>query len=151
MFGGNRRREDRSAETLIGLWTAKYGTRPHPDFVAAIEDWKTDRRGDFQFRMKGGRTLFVGEKATESSGGKVKTMVESEGGWFSKSTIQDAWHMMLAQYSLGRRTISIEFGSKSSKAQMWAAATMMDMTVENYTPDARAIEYLHELRNRLGN
>ena len=100
--------------------------------------------------MKGGRKLFVGEKTTENSGGKIKAVVESEGGWFSKSTIQDAWHMMLAQYSLGRRTISIDFGSKSSKAQMWAAATMMDMTIENYTPDARAVEYLHELQSNIG-
>jgi len=149
MFGTKKNRDDKSPEALAGLWTAKFGTRPHPDLLAAIEDWKLDRRGNFRFRMKGGRKLFVGHKATETSRGQVKTVVESEGRWFSKPTIADAWHMALAQYSLGRRTISIDDGSRNAKAQLWAAATMMDMKVENYAPDARAIEYLNQLRNSL--
>jgi len=153
MFGRNRNRDDKSPETLAGLWTAKFGTRPHPDLLAAIEDWKLDRRGNFRFRMKGGRKLFIGHKATETSRGQLKTVVESEGGWFAwlgEPSLSDVWHMMLAQYSLGRRTISIDFGSKTAKAQMWAAATMMDMKVENYAPDARAIEYLNQLRSSFG-
>lgn len=150
MFDSNKDRDDKSPETLAGLWTAKFGTRPHPELIEAIEDWKMDRRGNFRFRMKGGRKLFVGHKATETSRGQIKTVVESEGRLFSKSTIADAWHMALAQYSLGRRTISIDEGSRNSKAQLWAAATMMDMKVENYAPDARAIEYLHDLRSRRG-
>ena len=150
MFGRNKSREDKSPETLIGLWTAKFGTRPHPDLIASIEDWKMDRRGDFRFNMQGGRKLFVGHKKTENSGGQLKTVVESEGGWFSSSTILDAWHVILAQHSIGRRQISIDFGSKTAKAQMWAAATMMNMKIDNYTPDARALECLEQLRGSLG-
>lgn len=153
MFGTKNKRDDKSSETLAGLWTAKFGTRPHPELIEAIEDWKMDRRGNFRFRMTGGRKLFVGHKATETSRGQVKTVVESEGGWFAwlkETTIADAWHMALAQYSLGRRTISIDYGSKNSKAQLWAAATMMDMKVENYAPDGRAIEYLQQLRTAMG-
>lgn len=153
MFGGSRRREDKSAETLIGLWTAKFGTRPHPDLIAAIEDWKTDRRGNFHFRMQSGRKLFVGYKKTEDNGGQLKPVVESEGGWFAwlkETPITDAWHIMLAQYSLGHRSINFTFGSRKAKAQAWAAATMLDIKVKNYEPDAQALEYLQQLRAAIG-
>lgn len=83
MFGTNKDRDNESAETLAGLRTATFGTRPHPDLIAAIEDRKTDRRGNFHFRMQSGRKLFVGYKKTEDSCGQLKPVVESEGGWFA--------------------------------------------------------------------
>ena len=67
-----------------------------------------DRRGNFRFRMQSRRKVFVGYKKTEDSGGQLKPVVDPDGGWFAwltETPISDAWHMMLAQYSLGHCSI----------------------------------------------
>lgn len=148
MFG-KKNRDDNSPERLIELWTVKFGARPHDHLIASIEDWKMDRRGAFRFRMRGGRKLFVGDRVNEETG-RTETFVESEGGFFSKMSMQDCWHIVLAQYSIGKRSIKIHMGTRKAKAQMWAAAKLMSMEIENYQPDRMAMEYLEELRQSFG-
>lgn len=95
--------------------------------------------------------MFVGYRKGE--GGKTGVIVETERGWLGflePITLAEAWHVALAHYSLGKRKISFNNASRKAKAQLWAAATMLDIRIENYTPDARALEFLQQLREVAG-
>lgn len=145
-----RQGKDNTAQSLIQFWESRFGAPPAPELVDRIEDngsaWIMDARGNFILQMKNGGKLFVGHE--KDNNGEMRQTVRKAGrGGFDE---HDARNMMQVHRSLGRRSIRVYNGSKKTKRLMWAAAKLTDIDVEDYQPDRRALQLLHDMRSAAG-
>ena len=136
-----RGRDERDAAMLQDMWEARFGHPIAPELLAEVEDdgsaWTMDGAGNVHLRMVSGKVFFVG-----IIDGDLRTEVRGRGG----TPTEDAYHSVLIHRSLGHRQIRITEGSKKHKRCLWAAASLLDMKVEGYTPDAKAVRLLATLK-----
>lgn len=139
-----------TAESLVQFWETKFGAPPSPELVNLVDDhgsaWIMDAKGNFIVRMKSGGKLFVGHEM-DANGESRQTVRREGGGGFDE---HDAYNMMQVHKSLGRRSICLHNGSKKTKRLMWAAAALADIEVDDYQPNRRALQLLHDMRSAAG-
>jgi len=62
------------------------------------------------------------------------------------SVRDDAYHLVLLHKSMGHERISLTDGRKKTRREMWAAAKVVGLAVDGYTPDTKAMRLLTELK-----
>lgn len=138
-----RGRAERDADMLVRMWEARFGEDMPPELLGEIDDdgrgWTMDGRANFYLRLTTGRTFFVG--LSPDTGDLV---VETRG---RKALLEDAYHNVLIHKALGRKRLRLTEGSKKNRRSMWAAASLLGLEVEGYTPDGKAVRLLADMKN----
>lgn len=142
-FGGKaekrlwkNRPADRTRDDLLQFWESRFDAPLLKELVDEIDlngaAWVMDDKANFILRMHTGERLYIGQ-SDDGSG----VLVQKRGG--KGFNLRDAWHIMLGRKSVGDDSCTVT-GNKKAKAEMWAAARLLDIEVNGYQPDAYALE-----------
>lgn len=144
-FLWKRGREERDAATLARMWEARFGREIPEALLAEIDDegrgWTMDGKANFHLRMKTGKDFSVGVN-TES--GALTVGTSGRGA----SSLEDAYHFVLIHDALGHDSIRVDEGSKKTRRALWAAASLVGLEVVDYTPDAKAVRMLADMKEQ---
>lgn len=144
-FIWRRGREERDAATLARMWEARFSRAMPVALLAEIGDdgrgWTMDGRANFHLRMKTGKEFFVG---MDPESGALTASASGRTG----SPLEDAYHFVLIHKALGHESIRVDEGSKKQRRALWAAASLVGLDVADYTPDAKAVRILADMKEQ---
>lgn len=137
--------EERDAATLERMWEARFGRAIPEALLAEIDDegrgWTLDGKANFHLRMKTGKEFSVG---VNTDSGALAVGTSGRGA----SPLEDAYHFVLIHDALGHDSIHVDEGSKKTRRALWAAASLVGLDVVDYTPDAKAVRMLADMKEQ---
>ena len=146
-FIWRRGRDERDAAGLARMWEARFGREIPPALLAEVSDdgraWTMDGKANFHLRMTSGKEYFVG--MDPASGGFTASASGRTG-----SPLDDAYQFVLIHHALGHESIRVDEGSKKQRRALWAAASLVGLDVADYTPDAKAVRMLADMKEQVG-
>lgn len=144
-FIWKRGREERDAATLARMWEARFSREMPGALLTEISDdgrgWTMDGKANFHLRMRSGKEFFVG---LDAESGALVTSASGRTG----SPLEDAYQFVLIHQALGHESIRVDEGSKKHRRALWAAASFVGLEVADYTPDAKAVRMLADMKEQ---